>query len=64
MRFREVEKVIVDDGWIFKNAKGSLHHYVHPVKPGKVAIPNHGGDIDNRTVKMIMKQAGLQWPPV
>lgn len=64
MRFREVEKLIVDDGWIFKNSKGSHNHYIHPSKTGKVTIPNHSGDIDNRTVKMIMKQAGLQWPPV
>lgn len=59
MRFREIEKIILDDGWQFKNARGSHFYYVHPTKPGKVTIPNHSGDLDPRTIKSILKQAGL-----
>lgn len=59
MKFREVEKIILADGWRFKNAKGSHFFYVHPQKPGKVTIPNHHGDLDLRTVKSIFTQAGL-----
>lgn len=59
MKFREIEKIILADGWYFKNAKGSHFFYVHPIKPGKVTIPNHRGDLDSRTVKSILKQAGL-----
>lgn len=59
MKFREVEKIILDDGWKFKTAKGSHNHYVHPNKPGKVTIPKHAGDLDIKTVKTIMLQAGL-----
>lgn len=59
MKFREIEKIILADGWRFKKAKGSHHHYVHPSKPGKVTIPNHPGDLDPKTVKEILKQAGL-----
>ena len=59
MRFREIEKLILDDGWQFKKAKGSHCSYIHPTKPGQVTIPNHSGDLDPRTVKSIMKQAGL-----
>lgn len=59
MKFREIEKIILKDGWFFKNAKGSHNHYKHPVKPGKVTIPNHPGDLDPRTVKSILKQAGI-----
>ena len=29
MRFREVEKIILADGWIYKNAKGSHCQYTH-----------------------------------
>ncbi len=29
------------------------------IKPGKVSIPNHPGDLDPRTIKSILKQAGL-----
>lgn len=59
MRFREIEKLLLEDGWRFKNAKGSHNHYIHSTKPGKVTIPNHSGDLDPRTVKSILKQAGL-----
>lgn len=60
MKFREAEKMILDDGWYYKNTKGSHNHYKHPTKPGKVSIPKHAGDLDHRTVKSIKKQAGLE----
>ena len=59
MRFQKKKKILLDDGWQFKNAKGSHNHYIHPTKPGKVTVPNHPGDLDPRTVKSILKQAGL-----
>lgn len=59
MKFREIEKIILTDGWKFKNTRGSHFYYVHPQKQGKVTIPNHPGDLDPRTVKSILKQAGL-----
>jgi predicted RNA binding protein YcfA (HicA-like mRNA interferase family) len=60
MRFREIEKIILDDGWVLADVKGSHHQYKHPAKPGKVTIPNHTGDIPPRVVKSILKQAGLK----
>lgn len=59
MKFREIEKIIIADGWFFKVAKGSHFHYKHPEKTGKVTIPRHSGDIDERTLKSIYTQAGL-----
>lgn len=59
MKFREIEKILLADGWIFKNAKGSHYQYVHQTKPGKVTVPNHPGDIAPIIVKSILKQAGL-----
>lgn len=59
MRFREIERILLDDGWIFKNARGSHYQYIHPTKPGKITIPNHPGDLDKRTVRTILRQAGL-----
>lgn len=59
MRFREIEKIILADGWKFKKAKGSHYSYIHPSKPGKVTIPNHPGGIALGIVKQIFKQAGL-----
>jgi predicted RNA binding protein YcfA (HicA-like mRNA interferase family) len=60
MKFREVEKMILEDGWYLKNTKGSHNHYKHPTKPGKVSIPKHAGDLDLGTVKSIKKQAGIK----
>lgn len=59
MKFREIEKMLVADGWRLKSVKGSHCQYEHPVKPGKVTVPRHSGDLDPRTVKSIRKQAGL-----
>jgi predicted RNA binding protein YcfA (HicA-like mRNA interferase family) len=59
MKFREIEKIILADGWTFKSAKGSHRQYVHPTKPGKVTLPFHSGDIAPIIVKSILKQAGL-----
>ncbi|MCI9191522.1 MAG: type II toxin-antitoxin system HicA family toxin [Lachnospiraceae bacterium] len=52
-------KILLADGWQFKKAKGSHYAYIHPIKPGKVSIPNHPGNLDPRTIKSILKQAGL-----
>lgn len=60
MRFREIEKIVLDDGWVLADVKGSHHQYKHPNKPGKVTIPNHRGDIPQRVVNSILKQAGLK----
>lgn len=59
MRFREIEKIITNDGWYWVKTKGSHYHYKHPVKKGKVTIQNHPGDIPNITIKSILQQAGL-----
>ena len=59
MKFREVEKLLLVDGWTFKNDKGSHYQYAHPTKAGKVTVPYHPGDIAPVIVKAILKQAGL-----
>ncbi len=61
MRPRDIEKIIMDDGWVYKTTKGSHKHFVHPTKPGKVTIPQHSGDtIDKLLYARILKQAGLK----
>lgn len=60
MRFREVDKMLRADGWVEIKKVGSHHQYKHPIKPGKVTVPEHGGkDINPTVVKSILKQAGL-----
>ena len=60
MNFKQMEKIIKADGWIL-SIQGSHNQYVHPSKPGKVTIPNHGKkDLTPGVVKSILKQAGLK----
>lgn len=58
---REIEKIILADGWFLHDQKGSHRQYKHNSKPGKVTIPFHGGqDIDPRTEKSILQQAQIE----
>lgn len=56
---REMEKLILNDGWIFKSQTGSHRHYTHPSKSGKVTIPFHNKDLPKGTENSIRKQAGI-----
>jgi predicted RNA binding protein YcfA (HicA-like mRNA interferase family) len=60
MKVRELQKLLYADGWKIKNQKGSHQQLIHPVKPGKVTVPIHGGDIPPGTLNSILKQAGLK----
>lgn len=60
MTFREIEKILMQDGWILKSNQGSHHQYKHPTKNGKITIPRHSGDLDMRTIKSILKQADIK----
>jgi predicted RNA binding protein YcfA (HicA-like mRNA interferase family) len=59
MKFQEIERIVLNDGWMLKAVKGSHHQYVHLSKPGKVTIPYHAGDIASVIIKSILKQAEL-----
>ncbi len=60
MKPREMEKLILADGWMFKNQEGSHKNYIHPTKQGKVTIPFHTKDLPKGTENSIKKQAGLK----
>jgi predicted RNA binding protein YcfA (HicA-like mRNA interferase family) len=60
MKFREVEKMILDDGWYFKTTKGSHNHYKHPTKTGKVTIPKHVGDLDLKNCQIYNETGWLE----
>ena len=54
----EMERIILADGWIFKNQTGSHRHYIHPSKPGKVTIPFHKGkELNKITENSIRKES-------
>lgn len=62
MTFKEIEKIILADGWILSSIEGSHHHYKHPRKQGKVTIPKHTKpkDLSPIVINSILKQAGLK----
>ncbi len=60
MNPKEMEKLILADGWMFKSQKGSHKQYIHPTKQGKVTIPFHNKDLPKKTENQIRKQAGLK----
>ena len=45
MKFREMESLLLKDGWLLVDIRGSHYQYKHPSKSGKVTVPNHRGDI-------------------
>ena len=55
----KIIKTIKADGWYLHRVKGSHHHFKHPTKKGLVTIPHPKKDISIKTLKSILKQAGL-----
>lgn len=60
MKAREIEKIILAEGWELSAQVGSHRQYKHPNKSGKVTIPWHGSDLPKGTLNSILKQAGLK----
>jgi predicted RNA binding protein YcfA (HicA-like mRNA interferase family) len=60
MKFKEMEKLLKEDGWELISTRGSHFQYKHPTKQGKVTVPNHKGDIPKGTANSILRQAGLK----
>ncbi len=57
---RELLKMLLNDGWFVKDQEGSHVHLIHPAKPVKVTIPHPRKDLPARTVRNILRQAGLK----
>ena len=60
-KVREIIKLIQDDGWYIIAQAGSHRQFKHSTKKGKVTIAGHpSDDIHPKTLKSILKQAGLE----
>lgn len=57
---KDMEKIIINDGWVLKAQIGSHRQYTHPIKKGKVTIPFHNKDLTKGTENSILKQAELK----
>lgn len=60
MSSKDMEKLILADGWMLKQQNGSHRQYTHPTKNGKVTIPFHSKALKKGTEHSILKQAGLK----
>ena len=60
-KVKEMIKIILLDGWVLYTQKGSHKQYKHPIKKGRVTIPDHGQNevLEHKIVKSILNQAGL-----
>ena len=60
MKVRDALRLLSDDGWVVHRTRGSHRQLKHPTKPGLVTIAGSGNDdLARRTLKSILKQAGL-----
>lgn len=57
---KEMERVILADGWYEVAQRGSHRHYKHPTKKGKITIPFHARDLLKSTENKILKTAKLK----
>jgi predicted RNA binding protein YcfA (HicA-like mRNA interferase family) len=63
MKAREVERLLMAEGWFLvpRRGKGSHRHYRHPLRKGTVTVPWHQGEeLRKGTLESILKPAGLK----
>jgi len=62
MKYREIVKMVENDGWYQVRQKGSHRAYKNDKKPGIVTIAYHriGDEVSPGTLNSILKQAGLK----
>jgi predicted RNA binding protein YcfA (HicA-like mRNA interferase family) len=61
VKFRDVIRMIEQDGWRLVRTTGSHRQYRHPAKPGTVTIAGKPNlDVPPGTLNSILKQAGLK----
>jgi predicted RNA binding protein YcfA (HicA-like mRNA interferase family) len=60
VKFRQITKLIEDDGWRLVAQRGSHRQYEHPTKLGKVTVAGKPNlDVPVGTAVNILRQAGL-----
>ena len=60
MKYRELIKLLEQDGWYLHQTTGSHEQYKHPSKQGRVTVAGKGSkDVPLGTLKSILRQAGL-----
>lgn len=61
MKYRDVIKLLQENGWEQVKQVGSHRKFKHPDMKGSVTVPGHQGDeAAPKTLDSILKQAGLK----
>jgi predicted RNA binding protein YcfA (HicA-like mRNA interferase family) len=62
MKIRDVLRLLREDGWYLSRHRGTSHRqFKHPSKKGTVTVSGHpGDDVHPKTLKSILKHAGLK----
>jgi predicted RNA binding protein YcfA (HicA-like mRNA interferase family) len=63
VKYRELLRMLRDDGWRQDRTHGSHMMFVHPTKLGPVVVPaggKEGQDVPRGTLNSILKQANLK----
>jgi predicted RNA binding protein YcfA (HicA-like mRNA interferase family) len=60
MRSRDVIRRLEADGWREVARKGSHAQFKHPVRKGRVTVPDPRRDVPIGTLRSIEKQSGLK----
>jgi predicted RNA binding protein YcfA (HicA-like mRNA interferase family) len=61
--YRELVRIVEEDGWFLERVSGSHMQYRHPTKPGTVTLPAGGRmakDVPPGTLNSVLKQAQLK----
>lgn len=58
MNYKELRKLIEDDGWYLERVTGGHHQFKHPTKSGVITIPYR--DITKNIELSVMRQAGIK----
>ena len=59
MRSRDVIRLLEADGWKEVARKGSHAQFKHPVKKGRVTVPDPKRDVPLGALRSIEKQSGI-----
>lgn len=57
---REIQKILIEDGWYEVGCVGDHHQFKHPTKTGKVTLTHPRKSIPIGTLKSIQNQAGIK----
>jgi len=45
VKIRDIIKLLEQDGWVLVTQKGSHRQFKHPIKPGRVTVPENQATI-------------------